>query len=94
MRGYLTFILPLEIEMGMQERITPVMLAGMALIIGGIVIQFVTASPQYTLPLIGTIRAWQAIIPDFGTVEGPFQLSAFELSGRHDGEVAFEFTLE
>ena len=24
MRGYLTFILPLEIEMGMQERITTV----------------------------------------------------------------------
>ncbi len=42
----------------------------------------------------GTIRAWQAVIPDFGTVEGPFQISAFELTGRHDAEVAFEITLE
>jgi MFS family permease len=32
---------------------------GLALIIGGIVIQFVSTTPEYTLPLIGTIRAWQ-----------------------------------
>ncbi|HZT50248.1 MAG TPA: phage major tail protein, TP901-1 family [Hyphomicrobiaceae bacterium] len=42
----------------------------------------------------GTIRDWQVIIPDFGTVEGPFQITAFELTGRHDGEVAFELSLE
>ncbi len=42
----------------------------------------------------GTIRDWQVVIPDFGTVEGLFQISSFELSGRHDGEVAFEITLE
>jgi TP901-1 family phage major tail protein len=42
----------------------------------------------------GTIRDWQVIIPDFGTVEGPFQIAAFELTGRHDGEVAFELSLE
>jgi TP901-1 family phage major tail protein len=42
----------------------------------------------------GTIRAWQVVIPDFGTVEGPFQINSFELTGRHDGEVAFELSLE
>jgi TP901-1 family phage major tail protein len=42
----------------------------------------------------GTIRNWQVVVPDFGTVEGPFQIASFELSGRHDGEVAFEITLE
>jgi TP901-1 family phage major tail protein len=42
----------------------------------------------------GTIRDWQLIVPDFGTVEGPFQISAFELTGRHDAEVAFELSLE
>jgi TP901-1 family phage major tail protein len=42
----------------------------------------------------GTIRDWQVVIPDFGTVEGPFQVSSFELTGRHDGEVAFEIALE
>lgn len=42
----------------------------------------------------GTIRDWQVVIPDFGTIEGPHQITAFELTGRHDGEVAFELTLE
>ncbi|MDX2155141.1 MAG: phage major tail protein, TP901-1 family [Hyphomicrobiaceae bacterium] len=42
----------------------------------------------------GTIRNWQIVIPDFGTVAGPFQISGFELSGRHDAEVAFDLTLE
>jgi TP901-1 family phage major tail protein len=42
----------------------------------------------------GTIRAWQVVIPDFGTVTGPFQILSFELTGRHDGEVAFELSLE
>ncbi len=42
----------------------------------------------------GTIRAWQVVVPDFGTVEGPFQITSFELTGRHDGEVAFEIALE
>jgi MFS family permease len=32
---------------------------GLALIIGGVVIQFVASSPEYTLPLLGTVRAWQ-----------------------------------
>lgn len=42
----------------------------------------------------GTIRDWQVVVPDFGVVEGPFQITSFELTGRHDGEVAFELALE
>ena len=42
----------------------------------------------------GTIRAWQILVPDFGTVEGPFQITALDLAGQHDGEVTFEITLE
>ncbi len=42
----------------------------------------------------GTIRDWQVVIPDFGTVEGPFQIASFEITGRHDGEVAFELSLD
>ncbi len=42
----------------------------------------------------GTIRDWQVVVPDFGTVEGPFQIASFELTGRHDGEVAFDLSLE
>ena len=40
------------------------------------------------------VRAWQIIIPDFGAVTGPFEMTSFELSGRHDGEVAFELTVQ
>ena len=42
----------------------------------------------------GTIRDWQVVIPDFGTVAGPFQIGSFEFTGRHDGEVSFDVTLE
>lgn len=42
----------------------------------------------------GAVRACQVVIPDFGTVEGPFQVSSLEFSGNHDGEVAFEIALE
>jgi TP901-1 family phage major tail protein len=34
------------------------------------------------------------IIPDFGTVEGPFQITSFDLTARHDAEVAFELSLD
>ena len=42
----------------------------------------------------GTVRDWQVIVPDFGTVEGPFQIASLEYGGRHDGEVSFELGLE
>jgi TP901-1 family phage major tail protein len=42
----------------------------------------------------GTIRAWQLILPDFGTIEGPFQIVALEFSADHAGEVTFELALE
>jgi TP901-1 family phage major tail protein len=41
-----------------------------------------------------TIVNWQVIIPGFGTVTGPFQITALDFSGRHDGEVTFDMSLE
>jgi len=40
------------------------------------------------------IRDWQIVIPDFGAVEGPFQISALEYAGEYNGEVNFEISLE
>ncbi|MBW9090639.1 phage major tail protein, TP901-1 family [Rhizobium wenxiniae] len=40
------------------------------------------------------ILGWQVIIPGFGTITGPFQLTALEYSGEHNGEVRFELALE
>lgn len=42
----------------------------------------------------GTIRDWQVIVPDFGEIEGAFQITALEYAGEHNGEVAFELSLE
>lgn len=42
----------------------------------------------------GAILDWQIVIPAFGTVSGPFQATALEYSGQHDGEVTFELALE
>lgn len=35
----------------------------------------------------------QVVVPDFGVIEGPFQITALEYSGAHDGEAAFEANL-
>jgi TP901-1 family phage major tail protein len=42
----------------------------------------------------GTVRDFQVIVPDLGTVEGPFQIASLEYGGQHDGEVTFELGLE
>ena len=42
----------------------------------------------------GTVRDWQMIVPDFGTVEGAFQIVSLEYGGQHDGEVSFDLILE
>lgn len=42
----------------------------------------------------GTVRNWQLILPDFGTVEGPFQITALEYGADHAGEVTFDIALE
>jgi TP901-1 family phage major tail protein len=42
----------------------------------------------------GTINACQVVVPDFGTIEGPFQISSLEFSGEHNGEVTFDIGLE
>lgn len=42
----------------------------------------------------GTIRPWQVVIPDFGTVEGPFQVVSLEFAGEHNGELTFDMALE
>jgi TP901-1 family phage major tail protein len=42
----------------------------------------------------GLIRRWQVILPDFGTIEGLFQVSALDFRGEHQGEVTFDLTLE
>lgn len=41
----------------------------------------------------GEIPRFQVIIPDFGTIEGPFQITALEYSGTYNGEATYELSL-
>ncbi|MEO0767103.1 MAG: phage major tail protein, TP901-1 family [Pseudomonadota bacterium] len=41
----------------------------------------------------GETPDFQVIIPDFGIVEGPFQVTALEYSGSHNGEATYEVSL-
>jgi TP901-1 family phage major tail protein len=42
----------------------------------------------------GTVRAWQIVVPDFGTITGPFQITSLEYAGRHDGELTFDLAID
>lgn len=41
----------------------------------------------------GETPGFQIIIPDFGTIEGAFQVTSIEYAGAHDGEATYELAL-
>ena len=41
----------------------------------------------------GETPEFQVIIPDFGTIEGRFQLSGIEYAGSHNGEATYEVSM-
>ena len=41
----------------------------------------------------GETPDFQVVIPDFGTVEGPFQVTGLEYSGSYNGEATYELSL-
>ena len=42
----------------------------------------------------GAVQNAQLLVPDFGTVTGPFQISSLEIAAEHDREVTFDIALE
>ncbi|MEO0881490.1 MAG: phage major tail protein, TP901-1 family [Pseudomonadota bacterium] len=42
----------------------------------------------------GDISNWQILLPDFGSVSGPFAVRDLSYSGEHNGEATFSVTLE
>ena len=40
------------------------------------------------------VERFEVVVPDFGTVRGPFQIVTLEYAGAHDGEATFEIALE
>ena len=41
----------------------------------------------------GEMPDFQVVIPDFGTIEGRFQVTGIEYGGTHDGEATYELSL-
>ena len=41
----------------------------------------------------GSLPSFQVVVPDFGTVTGPFQVTSLEYAGDHDGEATYELSL-
>ena len=41
----------------------------------------------------GQAPAFQVVIPGFGVVEGPFQITSLEYAGSYDGEATYEVSL-
>ena len=42
----------------------------------------------------GDIRTYQVVVPDFGRIEGPFQVTSLEYRGDHAGVVTFDMAFE
>jgi TP901-1 family phage major tail protein len=41
----------------------------------------------------GEMPAFQVIVPDFGRIQGAFQITALDYAGTYDGEATYELTL-
>lgn len=41
----------------------------------------------------GEMPDFQVVIPDFGVVEGAFQITSIEYAGTHDGEATYEISM-
>lgn len=42
----------------------------------------------------GLLRDWQIVIPGFGILAGPFQISNLDYRGEHAAEVTFDISLD
>lgn len=40
-----------------------------------------------------SLRMWRLIVPDFGTLQGPFLVAALEYAGEQEGEATFAISL-
>jgi TP901-1 family phage major tail protein len=42
----------------------------------------------------GSTPRFEVVIPDFGTLTGPYLIASLEYAGQHDGEATYELQLE
>lgn len=41
----------------------------------------------------GEVPDFQVVVPNFGIVEGPFQITSIEYAGSHDGEATYDLSM-
>ncbi len=41
----------------------------------------------------GQVPDFQVIVPDFGIIEGPFQVTSIDYAGSHNGEATYELSM-
>lgn len=41
----------------------------------------------------GEVPRFQVVVPDFGTIEGAFQITSLEYSGSYNGEASYEISM-
>jgi TP901-1 family phage major tail protein len=59
----------------------------------GVFVDSATDERARAIFFAGTVERFQVIIPDFGIVEGPFQITAIEYAGSYNGEATYELSL-
>lgn len=59
----------------------------------GVFLDEATDARMRELFFAGSVAECRVIVPDFGQIDGPFQITALEYSGQHDGEAVYEISL-
>ena len=42
----------------------------------------------------GSVTTYQIVVPDFGTMQAPFQITNLEFAGEHNGEITYDVAFE
>ena len=78
---------------GWRELLTGAGLRSAAISGSGVFRDDATDARMRALFFDGEAPSCQVVIPDFGVIEGPFQITSLEYAGTHDGEATYEVSL-
>ena len=83
----------LESQGGWRELLTGAGVRSVSISGSGVFKDAATDERARQLFFDGEAPDFQVLIPDFGIVQGPFQVASIEYSGNHNGEATYELSL-
>jgi TP901-1 family phage major tail protein len=83
----------LESQGGWRELLTGAGVRSVSISGSGVFKDAATDERARQLFFDGEAPDFQVLIPDFGIVQGPFQVASIEYSGSHNGEATYELSL-